>query len=1247
MRLTKIVSIFCVLFLVFFSWSLHCQDTTLISSGAVWKYYDYDSSPGASWMTAGFNDSGWDSGNAKLGYSDGAVTVIEPSSSASTKYITAYFRKSFNYTDDGSVHTLNLEILRDDGAIVYINGSEVARSNMPSGSVSHSTLASSTVSGSDEDAFFPFELSTNALVDGSNVIAVEIHQRSTSSSDLGFDLKLTVSGGSPVGQVSNIRFGSTGGPLNGLTVTWQNAYGADRIKWGYTPSFEQGEFATARRSDYSDYLYDYTFPTVQANATIYYSIYDDSAGAWGSSRTFNTAPPASSTQFTFTAGGDSRTYVNDWKSVADVWDNTAFVLFLGDIVNNGSTSSQWEDWYSYGDNFVPYNLIYHSKGNHDNGGIYENQYALPGNGLYYAFEYGNAVFICLDSENPGSSTQTNWLESTLSDYQNKTWKFIFFHKPFYTAGSHESDMWSYWDTWWQLFDDYGVNMIFGGHDHNYQRSLPINRNVSTSQPVAEYGSGPGEGRCNIVSGGAGAPIYSASDRWWTAAKAASLNFCIIEVNGSSLTLTVKDENLAVIDQVVMNAGGGATTPPTAAFTAAPTSGSAPLNVSFTDTSGNSPTSWSWTFEGGSPAGSTAQNPAVTYDTAGTYDVTLTATNSAGDDTEIKTDFITVTEALPTVGHTTVFSSTTTTANRRTMPFTMPEDGAISSVTMYHTGGGGNMILGVYDGEGSPANRIGVTPSTPVNGGTGWQTINLTSSAFVPGGSTVWLAWVYESNPGIWYESGSPGRMDAGVAWSGGMPDPFGSSTQADYIYSIYASYTPGGGPAQYTLTTNTVGQGSIALNPTGGTYNDGTVVTLTANPASGWQFDGWSGALSGSTNPDTITMNSDKSVTATFTETGATQTVGNTVTYGSSTTTANRRSMPFTMPEDGTISSVTMYHTGGGGSMILGVYDGEGSPANRIGVTPTTPVNGSTGWQTINLTSSAFVPGGSTVWLAWVYESNPGISYESGAPGRVDAGEVWSGGMPDPFGSSTQADYIYSIYATYTPGGGAVEPPVANFNGSPTTLDEGQSVSFTDTSTNNPTSWSWTFPGGSPSNSTAKNPVVTYNTAGTYSVTLTAANSAGSDPETKSNYITVEVPTIVYCTSSANDQGYEWIAGVQAGSIDNASGATGYSDFTAQSANLTKGASVSITLTPGFASSSYSEYWKIWIDLNHDGDFDDAGEEVYSGSGSSPISGNFTVPTSASIGNTRMRVSMQYNAYPSYCGTFSYGEVEDYTVNIQ
>ncbi len=234
----------------------------------------------------------------------------------------------------------------------------------------------------------------------------------------------------------------------------------------------------------------------------------------------------------------------------------------------------------------------------------------------------------------------------------------------------------------------------------------------------------------------------------------------------------------------------------------------------------------------------------------------------------------------------------------------------------------------------------------------------------------------------------------------------------------------------------------------------------------------------------------------------------------------------------------------------------------------------------------------------------------------------------------TKADYI-----TVTP----PAAPVAAFTASATNITVGSSVTFTEQSANNPTSWSWTFEGGTPAASTDRNPTVTYNTPGTFDVTLIASNAQGSDTEAKVDYIDVaEVP---YCSSQGNTYSMEWIARVKVGTMDNSSGAAGYTDFTGITCNLTGGTSASVSLYPGFSSSTYSEYWKIWIDYNGDHDFLDTGEEEFSGYGTSTVSGSFTVNPGIDV-VTRMRVSMKYAAYPTSCETFSYGEVEDYTANI-
>jgi len=142
-------------------------------------------------------------------------------------------------------------------------------------------------------------------------------------------------------------------------------------------------------------------------------------------------------------------------------------------------------------------------------------------------------------------------------------------------------------------------------------------------------------------------------------------------------------------------------------------------------------------------------------------------------------------------------------------------------------------------------------------------------------------------------------------------------------------------------------------------------------------------------------------------------------------------------------------------------------------------------------------------------------------------------------------------------------------------------------------------------------------------------------------------PDPTYCTAQGNNASEEWIASVTVGSFTKTSGSSQYSDYTSEIVDVNRGSN-SVSLSPAFSGSSYNEYWKIWIDFNDDGDFNDAGEEVFdAGSAtSSTVTGSMTVPSGAATGQHRMRVVMRYNAAPSACGSFNYGEVEDYTANV-
>ena len=142
--------------------------------------------------------------------------------------------------------------------------------------------------------------------------------------------------------------------------------------------------------------------------------------------------------------------------------------------------------------------------------------------------------------------------------------------------------------------------------------------------------------------------------------------------------------------------------------------------------------------------------------------------------------------------------------------------------------------------------------------------------------------------------------------------------------------------------------------------------------------------------------------------------VGNTDVYAGTSTNSSRRASPVSITEDGNITSVSMYHDGGGGSMLLALYeDNSGSPDALLGVTVSTAVSASAGWQTIDLISPVNVSNGDTVWMAWVFSANPGIKYEAAASTNGNSSGIWSGGMPDPWGSASGLSYKYSIYISY------------------------------------------------------------------------------------------------------------------------------------------------------------------------------------------------------------------------------------------
>ncbi len=166
------------------------ETTDLIDLGSVWSYLDDGSSQSTLWRDRLFDDSLWSSGPAPLGYGDEEVTEISYGSDDDNRHITSYFRHHFTVGDPAIFDSLLLSLQVDDSAVIYLNGNEIVRRNLPEGELSSSTEALVATAQPEETYFNDYNLPPDFLISGTNVLAVEVHQISQTSVDMRLDLSL-------------------------------------------------------------------------------------------------------------------------------------------------------------------------------------------------------------------------------------------------------------------------------------------------------------------------------------------------------------------------------------------------------------------------------------------------------------------------------------------------------------------------------------------------------------------------------------------------------------------------------------------------------------------------------------------------------------------------------------------------------------------------------------------------------------------------------------------------------------------------------------------------------------------------------------------------------------------------------------------------------------------------------------------------------------------------------------------------
>ncbi|WP_104734022.1 metallophosphoesterase [Hanstruepera ponticola] len=587
--------------LCFGSLNLAIGQTTLINYGSSWSYYDLQNEPtdqgSFDWNDISYDSSSWSSGNTHMGYGDGdEVTVVN-----SNTY-TLYVRHSFTVSNPSQFDSLNLNLTFDDGAVVYLNGVEVWRQNMPAGTPSYNTFSSSvgTENGSASTTI------VNSLVTGTNVLSVEIHQASSSSSDISFDFQLSANAPGSV----NVNRGPylQKGTSNSMVVRWRTATPTETI-------IDYGTSLGSLSSNYSDLTlkteHEVELTGLNSNTVYYYEISNNAAVLIpeSSDMYFKTHPVIGSTQpVTFWALGDAGTANSDQRAVRDAYYNyigsnvTDGILFLGDNAYNDGTDAQYQNavFQNMYEDKLKNSVAWSTLGNHDGytadsnsqTGPYYDIFTFPTNGesgglasgteAYYSFDYANIHFIVLESYETDRSiggAMYNWAQN---DIQNTTqqWIVAMWHHPPYTKGSHDSDTESNLIQMRQNFlpmlESNGVDLVLSGHSHSYERSYFLNNHYgasntfnSGSMTVGANGSGDGkvdgngayvkspsspDGAVYITAGSSGKISGGSLDHNAMYASLNQLGSCILEVDGNTLNLKFIRETGVIADYFTIQKG---------------------------------------------------------------------------------------------------------------------------------------------------------------------------------------------------------------------------------------------------------------------------------------------------------------------------------------------------------------------------------------------------------------------------------------------------------------------------------------------------------------------------------------------------------------------------------------------------------------------------------------------------------------------------------------------------------------------
>jgi len=317
------------------------------------------------------------------------------------------------------------------------------------------------------------------------------------------------------------------------------------LDWGTDTLYGLGNIETVEYG--SSHQHTYTIPNLIPGVKYYYKVAVDGEVYTGS---FRSAPATNETNIKFMVYGDTRSNPGIHDQVAATMLNTfnhdenfqSIVLSVGDLVSSGNNESSWDSEFfdpSYANiktllASAPYQVAI---GNHEGTGqLFVKYFPYPFvAGRYWSFDYGPAHFVIVDqytSYSPGSA-QLTWIENDLAS-TTKPWKFIYLHEPGWSAGGGHSNNTNVQNRIQPLCEQYGVCIVFAGHNHYYARAV-VN------------------GIQHVTTGGGGAPLHTPDPSYPNVVATAKANhFCNVEINGGTLHFTAIKSDSTILDEFTIN-----------------------------------------------------------------------------------------------------------------------------------------------------------------------------------------------------------------------------------------------------------------------------------------------------------------------------------------------------------------------------------------------------------------------------------------------------------------------------------------------------------------------------------------------------------------------------------------------------------------------------------------------------------------------------------------------------------------------